>query len=126
MGTRLLRGGGGGGRGGLIRISFFAYNMGHPRSVSPASYMETLSDQFFCLLWGPPQITFFAYYMEVPSGHPVSFLLTIWDPPRVNYFAYFVRAISGQFLLLLYGAPLDQFLCLLRGNPLRLVSLHTI
>ena len=60
----------------------------------------------------PPQVSFFAYYME---------------PPQISFFAHYMEASSGQFLCLLYvEAPLDNFLRLLYGAPLWSVSSLTI
>ena len=91
---------------GPPHVSFFAYYMGAP------------SDQFICLLcgghfrsvsshiiWGGgggPQVSFFAYY--------------IGGSPQINFFAYY-RGPPRSVSLLLYGAPLGQFLRLLYGPP---------
>ena len=57
--------------------------------------MGVPSDQFLRLLYGgPPQVSFYAYYMGGPLRSVYS--LTMWGPP-------------GQFLRLLYGAPLIFF-----------------
>ena len=49
---------------------------------------------------GPPQVSFFAYYMGAPSDQ---FIRILYGPPplQISIFAYYV------------GAPSDQFLCLL-------------
>ena len=52
--------------------------------------------------------------------------LTIWGPPQVSFFAYYKGAPSDQFFRLLCGAPLDKFLRILYGGPLRSVSSLTI
>ena len=61
---------------------------------------------------GAPQISFFSYSMLTPlrsvSPH------TTWGSPQISLFSYYM------------GVPLDQFLCLLYGDPLRSDSLHTI
>ena len=66
-------------------------------------------------IWGPPQVSFFAYYR---------------GPSQISFFAYHMGAPSDQFLRILYGGPLrpvsshtiwgppsDQFLRLLNGGP---------
>ena len=66
-------------------------------------------------IWGPPQVSFLAYYR---------------GPPQISFFAYHMGAPSDQFLRILYGGPLkpvsshtiwgppsDQFLRLLNGGP---------
>ena len=66
-------------------------------------------------IWGPPQVSFFAYYR---------------GPPQISFFACHMGAPSDQFLRILYGGPLrpvsshtiwgppsDQFLRLLNGGP---------
>ena len=99
---------------GAPQISFFSYNMG------------PLSNQFHCLLycppplrsvslhaiggpphilffsqniWGPPQISFSAYYMGPPQ---VSlFAYYIWGPLRSVSVHTFWGPLSDQFFLLL-------------------------
>ena len=56
----------------------------------------------------------------------VSLLITIWGSPQVRFFAYRGAPSSDQFLCLPCGAPLDKFLRILYGCPLRSVSSHTI
>ena len=79
-------------------------------------YMGVPSDQFFRILYGAPQVSFFAYYMEPPSdqllciqygapGRSV-FSVTIWGPLRLIYW----HTIWGPpqtwfFFRLLYGCP---------------------
>ena len=49
------------------------------------------------------------------------------EPPQISFFAHYMGASSGKFLRLLYvEAPLDNFLRLLYGAPLRSVSSLTI
>ena len=108
-------------------------------------------DHFLRLLYGAPHISFFSYNIGAPL-RSVS-LLTICPPPlqisffacyrgghlRFYFFSKYMGASSDQFLRLLYGVPLrlvslltiwapppDQFLCLLCGGPFKLVSSHTI
>ena len=99
------------------QITFFVYYMGPFRSVSSHTIWGPLSDQFHCLLYGipPPQISFFACYRGATSD---SIFIT-----------KYMGASSDQFLRLLYGAllslvslitmwgPSDQFLCILFGSP---------
>ena len=75
-------------------------------------------------IWGSPLVSFFTSYMMSPQ---ISFFAYyIWGPPHVSFFAYYMhgglpcRSVSllticmgayhaGQFLCLLYGAPLTIF-----------------
>ena len=163
------------------QITFFAYYMGPLRLVSSHTIWGPLSDQFHCLLyappppirsvslhaigpgppqilvfsqsiWGPPQISFSAYYMgplrsvsSLTIGGPLRppSSLNIWVPPPPPP-SQFLRLLYGGLLrpissLIIYGASSDQFLRLLYGGPpqvsffaycmgapLRSVSSHTI
>ena len=76
---------------------------------------------------GGPQICLFASYMEAPPPPQVSFFAYYMEPPQISFFAHYMEASSGQFLCLLYvEAPLDNFLRLLYGAPLWSVSSLTI
>ena len=111
---------------GFSQISFFVYYIGAPsdqffhllygppppRLVSVLTIWGTLRSVFVdtTCIWGPPQVSFFAYYR---------------GPPQISFFAYYMGPRSSQFLRLLYGgllmpvssltmwAPSDQFLSLL-------------
>ena len=86
-------------------ITFFAYYMGPLRSVSSHTIWWPISDQFHCLLYGPP-----------PP-----------PPPQISFFACYRWATSDFSLFTKYmGPPSDQFLRLLYGGPLRSVSSHTL
>ena len=61
-------------------------------------------------IWGPPQVSFFAYYR---------------GPPQISFFAYYMGPPSSQFLRLLYGGLLMPVSSLTMWAP-RSVSLHTI
>ena len=80
------------------QVSFFAYYKGPPQISFCAYLLGPLSDQCFLLLYGTPQIIFLAYYMGAP---------------QISFFAYYIGAPPppppGQFLRLLYGAPLIFF-----------------
>ena len=93
-------------------ISFACYMRSHsgPFLSFLAYYMGALSDQFLRLLWRPPYVFFFSYYMETPQ---IISLHTILGPP-------------DHFLRLLYGAPQISFFSYNMGAPLRSVSLFTI
>ena len=104
-----------------------------PRSVSSHPIWGPPSGQFLCLLYmEPPQISFFAHYMEASSGQFLRLLyveapldnflrllygaplrsvssFTIWGPPQINFFASYVGASSDQFLRILYKGPLRSF-----------------
>ena len=82
---------------------------------------------------GPPQINLFAYYrgpLRSVSSH------TIWGPHQINFFACYMGAPYDQFTCLLYVGPLieflrilydaGQFLPLLYGAPLSSLSSLTI
>ena len=110
--------------------------------------MRALSDQFFCLLCGGPlrSDSTHTIWMGGGGGAQVSFFSYYRRPPQISLFAYFMFCFSmifcnkiflykkklygspsGRFLHLLYlGAPLDKFLRLLYGPPLRSVSSITI
>ena len=113
--------------------------------------MGAPSDQFIHLLWRPrslclffmlyggPQITFFAYYMGLIrslSSHtiwgPLSdhFHCLLYEPPpppQISFFACYRGATSDfSFFHKIYGGPLRSVSLLTIWGPLRLVSLHTI
>ena len=68
---------------------------------------------FFAFYMGPPQVSFFAYYMGAP--------------PQVSFFAYYMGApLRSCFFAYYVGAPLDKLLRILYEGPLRLLSLLTI
>ena len=129
---------------GAPQICFFSYNMGaHLRSVSLFTIWPPPPQiSFFACyrgggghltfrvfsqnIWGPPQISFSAYYMGSPQisfcayflGAPLRsyFSLTIWGPsqisfsltmgpPQISFLAYYMGGPSDQFLRLLYGVP---------------------
>ena len=58
---------------------------GHLRSVSAQN------------IWGPPQISFFAYYM---------------GPPQISFFAYYMGPLQISFCAYFWGAPLRSFFSL--------------
>ena len=96
------------------QVSFF-HTMGAPlRSLSLFTiWAPPPQISFFACYRGPPQILVFS--QNIVYGGPLRSVspLTIWDP---------LRFVS----LLTYGAPSDQFLCLLFGGPLRSVFSLTI
>ena len=113
---------------GAPQISFFSYNMGAPlRSVSlftticPPPPIRSVSLHaigeppqilvFSQSIWGPPQISFSAYYM---GPLRLVSLLTIWGP---------LRSVSVHTF---WGPLSDQFFSLTIWGPLRSVSSHTI
>ena len=82
------------------------------------------SGQFFRLLKGAPQISFFVYYLGAPS---YLLLCLLYGAPQVTFFAYYMGPHSGQFLRLLYGgSPQVSFFAYYIGGPLRSVSSITI
>ena len=107
-----------------------------PRIISLHSILGP-PDHFLRLLYGAPQVNFFSYNMGAPL-RSLS-LFTIWGPPQISFFAcyrgatsdfssftkYMGQASSDQFLRLLYGAPLRLVSLLTIWGPLRLVSVHT-
>ena len=87
-------------------------------------------------MWGPLQISFFAYYIGGPlrsfsspiRGPQFSFFTYYMGPPQINVFASYVGASSDQFLRILYSGPPQviffayrepsvQFLRILYGAP---------
>ena len=105
------------------------------------------SGQFLCLLYGAPQISFFAHYMEASSGQFLRLLyveapldnflrllygaplwsvssLTIWGPaPQINFFASYVGASSDQFLRILYRGPPQVIFFAYRGPSVQFLCL---
>ena len=87
-------------------------------------------------VWGPPQTSFFAYYMGPPprsvSLHTIwgppsdQFLRLIWGPPQVSFFAYYVVAPQSSFFAYHMGTPSDQFLRLVHRGSLRLIFSSTV
>ena len=117
---------------GAPQICFFSYNMGAPlRAVSLFTICPPppLSDQFLCMLlgghltfrffsqiiWGPPQVSFFAYYMGFPQisfcayflGAPFRsvFSLTIWGPSQISFFSYYMGPPQISFFAYYMGVP---------------------
>ena len=89
-------------------------------------------------IWGPPQISFFAYYMGGPLrsvssltiGRPplINFSLTmwgpllvsshtIWGPPQVSFFAYYKGPPQISFFAYYMGAPQISFFAYYMGAP---------
>ena len=68
-------------------------------------------------MWGPLQISFFAYYIGGPlrsfsspiRGPQFSFFIYYMGPPQINFFASYVGASSDHFLRILYSGPLRSF-----------------
>ena len=81
-------------------MSFFAYYMGPLRSVSSL----TMS------MWGPPYISYFAYYMGAPQ---VSFFAYYKGPPQISFFTYYMGAPLRSFSSLTKWGPSVQFLRLI-------------
>ena len=85
-------------------ISFYTYYMGPPlRLVSVLTIWGPLRSVFVhtTCIWGPPQVSFFAYYT---------------GPPQISFFAYYMGL----------GPPSSQFLRLLYRGLLRPVSSLTM
>ena len=126
------------------QITFFAYYMGPLRSLSSHTIWGPLSDQFRCLLYGAPLRSVSLHAIEGGGGTPQILVSSqnIWGPPQISSSAYcmgplrlvslltiwghsdqFLCIIFGgpsqldHFFLLLYGAPSDQFLRILYGDP---------
>ena len=88
-------------RGATSHLGFFHKIYGGPlrsvspltiwgplRSVSVHTFWEPFSDQFFLLLYGAPLRSVFSLTM---------------GPPQISFFAYYMGGPSDQFLRLLYG-----------------------
>ena len=110
--------------GGPLRsISLLTINAPPPpRSVSLLTIWRPLRlISLLITMWGPLQISFFAYYMGPPQ---VSFY--VYRAPQISFYAYY-RGPSNQFLCLLYRGPLlDQFFLHTIWGPLRSVSSLTV
>ena len=79
-------------------MSFFAYYMGPLRSVSSLT------------MWGPPYISYFAYYMGAPQ---VSFFAYYRGPPQISFFTYYMGAPLRSVSSLTKWGPSVQFLRLI-------------
>ena len=103
---------------------FFAYYIGAPRSlfrllygapqiISSHTIWGPLSEQFHCLLYGPPppQISFFACYRGATSHF--SFFTKYLGPPQISFSAYYM------------GPPQVSLFAYYIWGPLRSVSVHT-
>ena len=92
------------------QITFFVFYMGPLRSVSSHTIWGLLSDQFRCLLYGPPSDQFLCmllrghlrfWFLHKIYGGPlrsVSPLTISGRPPRVSFFAYYMgplRSVSS-------------------------------
>ena len=119
---------------------FFAYYIRAPQTSSFGSYIQPHSGPFLSFLayymggslrsvyshriWGPPQISFFAYYGCLFMS--VFFILYGGaGGPSDHFFAYYIGAPRSLSLLTIWGPP-DQFLHKIYGGPLRSVSSLTI
>ena len=71
------------------QITFFAYYMGPLRSVSSHTIWGPLSDQFHCLLYGPPLRSVSLHAIGGPP-HILVFSQNIWGPPRISFSAYYM------------------------------------
>ena len=100
---------------GPPQISFFAYYMGPLKISFFAYYMGAPSDQFLRIPYGPgrraPSDLFLSILLY---GGPLISVssLTIWGPPKISFFAYYMGALQISFFVYHIGASLDQFLCL--------------
>ena len=119
---------------------------GHLRSVSSLIMEASLCPFFilyggpqiiFCILYWGPQIIFFAYYigpLRSASSHTISgpsqisFIVYYMAPPQISFFACYRGGGTPDFIFFTkyMGASSDQFLRLLYGVTLRLVSLLTM
>ena len=75
-------------------------------------------------IWGPPS----GHASSLTIGGPLRSisLHTIWGPLQISFFAYYMGASSDLFLRILYGGPLRSVSSLTKWGPLRSVSSHTI
>ena len=120
---------------GAPHISFFHLRYGAPlRLVSVLTIWGPLRSVFVhtTCIWGPPQVSFFAYYRGPPQ---ISFFAYYMGPPSSQLFRLLYRSLlmpvssltmwgpPDQFLRILYGAHSDQFLSLLAPHPRSLSSL---
>ena len=80
-------------------------------------------DQFLRLLWRPPYVCFF----NTISGPKISFFAYYMRATQISFFSYNMGApFRSVSLLTICPLPLDQFLNLIYGPPIRLVSTLTI
>ena len=71
------------------QITFFAYYMGPLRSVSSHTILGPLSDQFRCLLYGPPLRSVSLHAIRGPPQILVS-SQNLWGPPQISFSAYYM------------------------------------
>ena len=116
------------------QITFFAYYMGPLRSVSSHTIWGPLSDQFYCLLYGPPPLRSVSLH-AIGGPHPILvFSQNIWGapqisfsaycmgPPQVSFFAYYMGSHQISFCAYFLGAPLRSVFSLTIWGPFRSVS----
>ena len=99
-----------------LRVSFFAYYMLPPSDRFFSYHMGApLRSVFFLLIiWRPPHISFFVYFMRV--------FMRVF----MSFFTYYMRTTSDHILHIPCRAPSDQFFCKPLRGPLRTVSSPTI
>ena len=83
-------------------------------------YGGPLRSVYLLTIWGPPQVSFFVYYIP-PSG---KFLCLHMGGPQISFFAYYMRPPSDQFLRLLYGGGPLSSLNLLYGAPMTILFFY--
>ena len=80
-----------------LQITFFVYYMGPLISVSSHTISVPLSDQFHCLLYAPPP-PFRSVSLHVIGAGPPQILFfsqNIWGPPQISFSAYYMGSLSG-------------------------------
>ena len=87
-------------RGATSDLIFFTKYMPPPRSVSPLTIWGPPQVSFFVYYMGPPQISFCAYFLGAPPRSVFSLTIwgplrsvfshTIWGAPQISFFAYYM------------------------------------
>ena len=72
------------------QITFFAYYMGPLRSLSSHTIWGPLSDQFHCLLYAPPPLRSVSLHAIGGPPHILVFSPNIWGPPQISFSAYYM------------------------------------
>ena len=107
------------------QITFFAYYMGPLRSVSSHTIWGPLSDHFHCLLYGAPLRSVSLHAIGGPPQILV-FSQNIWGPPQISFSAYYMGPPQVSFFAYYMGAPQISFCAYFLGAPLRSVFSLTI
>ena len=111
---------------GPLQISFFVYYIGAPSDQLYRLLYGGSSDQFFYLLYGAPLRLVYVLTIWGPLRSVFVDTICIWGPPQVSFFAYYKGPPQISFFDYYMGPPSSQFLRLLYGGLLMPVSSLTM